>query len=82
MLYSTRETALAAPKGDIGLTFCQDCGHLFNGTFDADKIDYNLEYENSLHYSARFQEYAEALAKDLVERHDLHEKTIIEIACG
>ncbi len=82
VLYSTKKTALAAPKGDIGLTFCQDCGHLFNGTFDSEKIDYSLEYENSLHYSARFQEYAEALAKDLVERHDLHEKTIVEIACG
>ncbi len=82
VLYSSRETALAAPKGDIELVFCQDCGHLFNSTFDSQKIDYSLEYENSLHYSARFQEYAEALAEDLVERHDLHNKTIVEIACG
>ncbi len=82
VLYSARESALEAPKGDIGLTFCDDCGHLFNGTFDSQKIDYSLEYENSLHYSARFQEYAEALAKDLVDRHDLHEKKIVEIACG
>ncbi len=82
VLYASRDEAIAAPKGDIGLTFCNDCGHLFNGTFDADKIDYSLEYENSLHYSARFQEYAKALAKDLVDRYDLQNKTIVEIACG
>lgn len=82
VLYPTRESSLAAPRGDITLISCRNCGHLFNGTFDAKKIDYSLEYENSLHYSRRFQEYADSLAEGLVERHNLYNKTIIEIACG
>ncbi|MGR9115419.1 MAG: class I SAM-dependent methyltransferase [Gammaproteobacteria bacterium] len=82
VLYPFRESALTAPKGDISLMFCQDCGHLFNGTFDAQKIAYSAEYDNSLHYSGRFREYAESLARDLVERYDLHGKKIVEIACG
>lgn len=82
VLYTSREQSLAAPTGDIDLLFCKDCGHLFNGSFDARKIDYSLEYENSLHYSSRFQEYAEALARDLVDRYNLHGKKIVEIACG
>ena len=82
VLYPTLSEAVAAPRGDITLMFCRDCGHLFNGTFDARKIDYSLEYENSLHYSGRFQEYAQGLAADLTERHALHNKSIVEIACG
>ena len=82
VLYSTRDAALAAPKGDINLMFCRTCGHLYNGSFDSRQIDYSLEYENSLHYSPRFCEYADALADELVERYDLHGKTIVEIACG
>ncbi len=82
VLYPTREAAVAAPKGDISLMFCRSCGHLYNGAFDPQQVDYSLEYENSLHYSGRFQEYADSLAEDLVERYDLHDKTIVEIACG
>lgn len=82
VLYPTRDSAIAAPKGDVSLMFCRNCGHLYNGTFDSQKIDYSLEYENSLHYSGRFQEYADSLAADLVKRYDLQDKTIVEIACG
>ena len=82
VLYPTHEAAVAAPKGDISLRFCRSCGHLYNGTFDPQQIDYSLEYENSLHYSGKFQEYADALAEDLIERYNLQDKTIVEIACG
>lgn len=82
VLYSTKDSALAAPKGDINLVFCQDCGHLYNGTFDAQKIEYGADYDNSLHYSGKFRQYAESLAKDLVDRYHLHGKKIVEIACG
>jgi SAM-dependent methyltransferase len=82
VLYSSKDLALAAPKGDINLVFCKDCGHLYNGTFDAQKIAYGADYDNSLHYSGKFREYAESLAKDLVERYHLHGKKIVEIACG
>lgn len=82
VLHDTRDEALAAATGDIDLAFCRGCGHLFNARFDPDRIDYTGKYENSLHYSGRFQAYAEALAEQLVERNDLRGKTIIEIACG
>ena len=57
VLYPTRNESRLAPKGDITLMACRSCGHLYNGTFDPLRIDYTLEYENSLHYSPRFQEY-------------------------
>jgi SAM-dependent methyltransferase len=45
-------------------------------------MDYAQDYENSLHFSPRFQKYAEELAHNLVKRYDLYNKDIVEIGCG
>lgn len=82
LLHASREAALNAAKGDIDLRFCHGCGHLFNAAFEPGRVDYSSEYENSLHFSGRFREYAQTLAEHLVERHGLRDKTVIEIACG
>lgn len=82
VLWRSREEALRAPKGDIHLHFCRECGHLFNTAFDPGLMEYNSNYENSLHFSPRFQQYAESLAADLVKRHSLKGKNVVEIACG
>ena len=82
VLYHTREEAIRAPKADMKLGFCRACGHIYNFAFDPDKLDYTQEYENSLHHSPRFQEYATSLATQLIERHNLYNKDIIEIGCG
>jgi SAM-dependent methyltransferase len=82
VLWSTRDEAIHAPKGDIRLSFCQTCGHIFNLDFNPMLMEYAPAYENSLHFSPRFQSYAESLATHLIERYDLHNKDIIEIGCG
>jgi len=82
LLWPTRDEAIRAPKGDIRLGFCGDCGHIFNLAFDPGLMEYTQNYENSLHFSPRFQGYAESLAARLIERYDLHGKDIIEIGCG
>ncbi len=81
-LWSTRDEARHAPRGDIRLGFCGDCGHIFNFAFHPGAMQYDQDYENSLHYSPCFQDYANTLAKRLVEHYDLHDKQIIEIGCG
>ena len=82
VLWSTRDEAIRAPKGDIQLGFCRSCGHIYNFLFEPDILDYTQDYENSLHYSPRFQKYAEYLAGKLVESHGLFNKDIIDIGCG
>lgn len=82
VLWPTRQGALRCPRGDIQLGFCHTCGFIGNLAFDPDRLDYGQNYENSLHFSARFQEYAEALANHLIDRYGLHDKDIIEIGCG
>ena len=82
VLWRTRDDALNAPMGEISLGFCKDCGHTFNRAFDPARMQYTDEYENSLHFSPRFQEYVTDLAEGLVKRHRLSGKTIVEIGCG
>jgi 2-polyprenyl-3-methyl-5-hydroxy-6-metoxy-1,4-benzoquinol methylase len=82
VLRSTREDALAARKGDLLLGFCPDCGHVFNTAFDPDIMEYDQQYENSLHFSEQFQRYLLALITALDDRLNLHGKHVIDVGCG
>lgn len=82
VLCATREEARQARRGDIDLAFCERCGHVFNRTFDPSIVAYTQSYENSLHFSPRFQAYARALADRLIERYDIRGKQIVEIGSG
>jgi len=81
-LCESENAARAVGLGDIELAFCRSCGHVFNQAFDGSKVEYSPAYENSLHCSGMFQRYADELAKELVERHDLRNKRAIEVGCG
>ncbi len=82
LLWPDRESARSAVKGDIVLGFCFTCGHIFNTAFDSSLMEYTQAYENSLHFSPRFQSYAEGLAQDLVDRHGLNHKVLVDIGAG
>ncbi len=82
LLWQTRDEAVQAARGDIRLGFCKDCGHIFNLAFDPDLTTYNQEYENSQHFSLRFQKYARLQVERLIEDYGLYNKDIIEIGCG
>jgi 2-polyprenyl-3-methyl-5-hydroxy-6-metoxy-1,4-benzoquinol methylase len=82
VLWTNREDALSSPRGDIFLVYCETCGHVFNQSFDPNLLEYDVQYENSLHFSQHFQQYASGLAQHLIERYGLHEKRIIEIGSG
>ena len=82
VLYDSREEAIAAPRGDIALAFCRDSGHVFNAAFDASLTEYSPAYENSLHFSPRFQEFAEQLVDRLIDTYDIRGKRVIDIGCG
>lgn len=81
-LCTTRREAFTVARGDIQLAFCCDCGHLFNTVFDPDLVEYSAGYETSLHFSGRFQNYAQDTANYLIERYDLRGKRVLEIGCG
>jgi SAM-dependent methyltransferase len=82
VLFPTAAAARKVSRGDLTLAICRSCGHVFNTSFDFRLLEYTDRYENSLHFSPLFREYAETLARELVERHGLRGRRIVEIACG
>ncbi|WKZ17940.1 MAG: class I SAM-dependent methyltransferase [Candidatus Jettenia sp. CY-1] len=82
ILWRSKEEALNCPRGDIELACCSDCGFISNIAFDSSLMEYTEEYDNSLHFSKYYQNYAESVAKRLVEDYRLYDKKIIEIGSG
>lgn len=82
VLYSNRAAAQDAPTGTLDLRVCSHCTHVYNFAFDPDMIAYEPSYENALHFSSAFRDYADALARRLVHSYALHGHTGIEIGCG
>jgi SAM-dependent methyltransferase len=82
ILWPSREEALNTVRGDILLSFCPACGHLYNSAFDPRLIEYTGSYDNSLHHSNVFQGYVEQLASSLVQQYSLKGKRVLEIGCG
>jgi SAM-dependent methyltransferase len=82
LLWPEQQAAQACDKGDIRLAFCLTCGFIGNTAFDPTRLSYTQAYENSLDFSPKFQDYAQGLATQLIERHGLKHKKVIEIGCG
>ena len=82
LLMETREQALSYPKRDIKLGFCPACGFISNVVFDATVHEYSSKYEETQGFSSTFQNFHRGLAQRLIDRYDLHGKTLIEIGCG
>lgn len=78
----TRGKAVKYPRGDIALFFCNKCGFIFNGKFDAGLLEYCSECEETQGFSPTFNTFAGKLAEQLVGRYGLENKNIIEIGCG
>lgn len=82
VLWATEAEARRAPRGDLRLSRCGRCGLVHNVAFDADRTGYVPGYENSLHGSPRFQDYARNLVDNLVRGRDLRDTGVVEIGCG
>lgn len=81
-LWPDVDSARSCRKGDIDLAFCPECGFVWNTQFDPARIDYDQQYDNSLHFSPTFQDYTKGLVARLVKTYGLHGKTIVDIGCG
>jgi SAM-dependent methyltransferase len=82
VLWETKKEALDASTSDMLLGFCKDCGHIYNYNFNPAKLDYSQNYDNALHFSKRFRQYAESTVLHLIKQHRLYGKDIIEIGSG
>lgn len=82
LLLKSRSEALAFPKGDVDLAFCENCGFITNISFQPDLIEYSSRYEETQGFSGTFNQFHHRLANYLIDKYDLHGKRIVEIGCG
>lgn len=82
VLLDSREAALAFPTGELTLTLCEDCGFLFNATFERALVDYASTTEESQHFSGTFNRFARDLVAEIGARQDLAGKLTLEVGCG
>jgi SAM-dependent methyltransferase len=81
VLWPTYEEAVKAPRGDISLSLCLNCGFIGNRLFQPDLLRF-VGYNVSLEHSPLYQKFIKTLASRLIERYDLREKVVLEVGCG
>ncbi len=74
--------ARAFPRGDVRLGFCDACGFIRNVAFDAKLTEYSGRYEETQAYSETFNSFHRNLVEELIGRHDIRNKHVVEIGCG
>jgi SAM-dependent methyltransferase len=82
LLMDSAEEALGYPRRNLLLACCSTCGFIFNRVFDPSVHEYSDRYEETQGFSETFNQFSHRLALDLIERHDLRGKHILEIGCG
>ncbi|MGL5806798.1 MAG: class I SAM-dependent methyltransferase [Xenococcaceae cyanobacterium] len=82
LMLSTKEEALNFPTGDIALGYCNNCGFITNVVFDSKWSSYAPNYEDQQSFSPTFNKFALNLAKNLIDKFDLHNKDLVEIGCS
>ena len=82
LLLDSQEEAMAFPRGTVRLAACPRCGLVANVAYDPSLARYTDRYEDSQFFSARFRDFAQNLAAELVERYHLRSGRVLEVGCG
>jgi SAM-dependent methyltransferase len=77
-----RDQALAIPRKDIVLTFCNGCGFIFNSEFDTSIDYYTQGYEDQQGFSPTFVKFITGVTQRFIDRYDIRNRQVIEIGCG
>jgi len=76
------EEAIAIPKKDISLAFCDNCGFIYNSSFDTSLDMYTKGYEGQQGFSQTFVSFITQITERFIDKYDIRNKNIIEIGCG
>jgi len=82
LLLESEEEARSYSRGSIDLGFCSACGFISNTSFNEKLTEYSGRYEETQGFSPTFRAFHENLANELIERHGLNGKSVVEIGCG
>ncbi len=76
------DEAVSVPRKDITLAFCNNCGFIFNSSFDTSLDYYTKGYEDQQGFSPTFVKFITGITQKFIDRYDIKEKDVIEIGCG
>lgn len=82
LLIDDRKAALDFPVAPLQLCFCTSCGFIYNAAWEPARTAYSEQYEETQGFSQTFNAFQERLVADLIARHGLRGKRIVEIGCG
>ena len=80
-IFPNQETALSCIKVDVNLVQCENCGFVYNSTFDASLMNYDENYQNEQANSSFFQEHLRCVLDKVISIEGINGK-VIEIGCG
>jgi len=81
-LFASPDAAMHVKRRDVVLLQCRHCSLIFNSAFDSSLSPYDHRYENRQSCSPAFRGHMAALATELITRHALQGKRILEVGCG
>jgi hypothetical protein len=81
-LVPSQAAAIAMERGSLCLKVCHRCGFIFNAAFDAHKLRYEHDYDNTQSCSACFDQYLDGNVQWMVEERGIRNRMILEIGCG
>ncbi len=76
------EEAIAVPKKELALTFCNNCGFIFNSSFDTNLDLYTKGYEDQQGFSATWMKFITDFTERFIDKYNVRNKNVIEIGCG
>ena len=82
LVVSGHDAACAMARADLDMVVCEDCGFVFNRSFDLSRLAYGQDYDNTQSCSGHFDAYLDGLVSDLVERDGVRDSVIVEVGCG
>ncbi|MCA9109879.1 MAG: methyltransferase domain-containing protein [Planctomycetaceae bacterium] len=82
LLSRSQEAARAVASGALEMSACDKCGFVWNAAFDASRVRYDQDYENSQTSSPAFESYFQGLIDHLIDEQEIRNHRIVEVGCG
>lgn len=76
------DEAMNIERKDITMAFCNNCGFIFNSTFDTSLDYYTKGYEDQQGFSPTFLKFITNVTNRFIDKYVMRNKEVIEIGCG
>ena len=82
LLMQDRKQAKTITRSDLDLAVCEQCGFVFNTTFNSELLSYGESYDNNQGCSTSFQSHIDDLIALLMNKKGVRNKQVVEVGCG